>query len=540
MAKEQYLTSPPKTTTWPPGVPYIIGNEAAERFSYYGMNSVLTIFMTKYLLDKMGHLSVMPAAAAEAWYHTFVSVLYFLPLFGAILADAFFGKFKVVFWLSIVYCLGHATLALMGSSVAHLIEPRYLLALGLILIAMGAGGIKPCVSTNVGDQFGETNKHLLPKLFNWFYFSINAGSCLSTLLVPWLLEPYQADPNGLIAKMGPGVVAFLENPRLHSPDFAFGLPGIFMVIATIFFWAGRKKFVHIPPAGRQFFDDAMPREKQIPFVIILGLLLAGLVLGYWRNLGTVFFAVDIGLILALVLWGIRPVLRYICLPIPFVAMFWALWQQNFSSWIVQAESMNRHLFGIDWLSSQIQTVNPIFILIMLPVFSYLVYPLVEKVIPLTPLRKIGAGLFVTAASFFIVAVIQKWIDAGAKPSITWQILAFVVLTVGETLVSPVHLEFSYTQGPVKMKSLVMCTYLLAISLGNVFTSGVNFFIQNADGTLKLQGASYFMFFVWVMLGTAVLFAIVMPFYKGRTYLQDQAEGVEAVGTNIGLAAQPEI
>jgi proton-dependent oligopeptide transporter, POT family len=538
MAKDEYLTSPPKITGWPPGVPYIIGNEAAERFSYYGMNSILTIFMTKYLLDKMGHLSVMPAASAEAWYHTFVSVLYFLPLLGAILADAFFGKFKVVLWLSIVYCLGHGTLALIGSSVAQVIEPRYLLAIGLLMIAMGAGGIKPCVSTNVGDQFGETNKHLLPKLFNWFYFSINAGSALSTLIIPWLLEPWKASEG--FKKGWPSLSAFLESPRLHSPDIAFGLPGIFMVIATIFFWMGRKKFVHIPPAGRQFFDDAVPREKQMPFVAILGLLIAGLLVGWWRELGTLFFAVDIALIIALVLWAIRPVLRYIFMPVPFVAMFWALWQQNFSSWIVQAESMDRRLFGIEWLSSQVQTVNPIFILIMLPVFSYWLYPFMEKLgIKLTPLRKIGAGLFVTAASFFIVAMIQTRIDAGARPSIVWQIWAFVILTAGETLVSPTHLEFSYTQGPTKLKSLVMCTYLLAVSLGNVFTSGVNFFIQNSDGTVKLQGASYFMFFTYVMLGTGVLFAIVTPFYKGRTYLQDQTEASVEAETTVGFAAQPE-
>jgi proton-dependent oligopeptide transporter, POT family len=312
-----------------------------------------------------------------------------------------------------------------------------------------------------------------------------------------------------------------------------------MVIATIFFWAGRKKFVHIPPAGRQFFDDAVPREKQMPFVAMLGLLLAGLLVGWWRNLGTLFFAIDILLIIAVVLWAIRPVLRYIFMPVPFVAMFWALWQQNFSSWIVQAESMDRRLFGIEWLSSQIQTVNPIFILIMLPLFSYWLYPMVEKVIPLTPLRKIGAGLFVTAASFFIVAMIQTRIDAGARPGIIWQVWAFVVLTAGETLVSPTHLEFSYTQGPVKMKSLVMCTYLLAVSLGNVFTSGVNFFIQNPDGSVKLQGASYFMFFTYVMLGTGVLFAIVMPFYKGRTFLQDQAEASIEAETTVGFAVQPE-
>jgi POT family proton-dependent oligopeptide transporter len=488
MAQSEYLTSPPKISTMPPGVPYIIGNEAAERFSYYGMNSILTIFMTKYLLDKMGHLSVMPPAAAEAWYHTFVSVLYLLPLVGAVLADAVFGKFKVVLWLSIVYCGGHAALALIGSPVAHAIEPRYLLAIGLILIALGAGGIKPCVSTNVGDQFGETNKHLLTRVFNWFYFSINAGSFISTLLIPWLLEPYAASESFKVSS--PSMAAFLESPRLHSPDIAFGLPGVFMMIATIFFWAGRKKFVHIPPVGL-------------------------------RTYGREIFNKETGKILLNVL-----------MPVPFVAVFWALWQQNFSSWIVQAESMDRHFLGINWLSSQIQTVNPIFILIMLPLFSYWLYPLVEKVIPLTPLRKIGAGLFVTAGSFFLVAVIQKWIDAGDKPSISWQIWAFVILTAGETLVSPTHLEFSYTQGPVKLKSLIMCTYLIAVSLGNQLTAAVNFFIQNPDGSVKLQGASYFMFFVWVMLGTAVLFVIVMPFYKGRTYLQGQPEAA--------LAAQPEV
>jgi proton-dependent oligopeptide transporter, POT family len=176
---------------------------------------------------------------------------------------------------------------------------------------------------------------------------------------------------------------------------------------------------------------------------------------------------------------------------------------------------------------------------MLPLFSYWLYPLVEKFVPLTPLRKIGAGLFVTSGAFFLVAVIQKWIDAGAKPNISWQIWAFVILTAGETLVSPTHLEFSYTQGPVKLKSLVMCTYLLAVSLGNQFTAAVNFFIQNPDGSVKLQGASYFMFFVYIMLGTAVVFALVTPFYRGRTYLQDQTEVTGEAEPSVGFAVQPE-
>src|SRR5205823_3079738 len=223
----------------------------------------------------------------------------------------------------------------------------------------------------------------------------------------------------------------------------------------------------------------------------------------------------------------------------FIAIFWALWQQNFSSWIIQAESNDRHRFGGGSLSSQSTPVNPICMLIMLPRFSYCLYPAVEKVVRLTPLRKIGAGLFVTAGSFFLVAMIQTQIDAGARPGIIWQVWAFVILTAGETLVSPTHLEFSYTQGPVKLKSLVMCTYLFAVSLGNQFTAAVNFFIQNPDGTVKLQGTSYFMFFVWVMLGTAVLFAIVTPFYKGRTYLQDQTQVAGEAEPALGFAVQPE-
>jgi POT family proton-dependent oligopeptide transporter len=85
----------------------------------------------------------------------------------------------------------------------------------------------------------------------------------------------------------------------------------------------------------------------------------------------------------------------------------------------------------------------------------------------------------------------------------------------------------------------MCTYLFAVSLGNSFTAAVNFFIQNPDGSVKLQGTSYFMFFVFVMLGTAIAFAIVTPFYKGRTYLQDQAEEPATAQPTVGFAVQPE-
>lgn len=470
MAQTQYLTAPIKTDKMPPGVPYIVGNEAAERFSYYGLNSILVVFMTHYLLTAGGQRDVMSAPQAEAWYHTFVSCVYFLPILGAFLGDAILGKYRTILFLSIVYCFGHLALALNHTRIG--------LVIGLLLIALGAGGIKPCVSANVGDQFGASNQHLLARVFSWFYFSINFGSAFSTLLIPWLLDPFQASPEQ-VAHWPAWLVSFLE--KIHGPDIAFGTPGILMLIATIVFWLGRKKFVHLPPAGLGRYVSEILRRDNLKALANLLLL------------------------------------------VPFVAIFWSLWQQNFSSWVLQSENMDRHLFGIEWKPAQIQTVNPIFILLALPLFSYWIYPKINKVVRLTPLRKIGAGLFVTALSFAIIAWIQTRIDAGQTPHILWQILAFAVLTAAEVMVSVTHLEFSYTQAPTKLKSLVMCAYLWAVFLGNVFTALVNVFIQNKDGSVKLKGASYFYFFVAVMLVTAVLFTFFARYYRGRTYIQEEAE-----------------
>ena len=134
----------------PSGIPFIIGNEAAERFSFYGMKAILTIFM-------VNHLNMSDSTATE-WYHNFNSAVYFLPLLGALLSDLFIGKYKTILYLSIFYCFGHLVLALN--------ETQDGLYWGLVLISLGAGGIKPCVSSHVGDQFGEGNKHLVLSLIH--------------------------------------------------------------------------------------------------------------------------------------------------------------------------------------------------------------------------------------------------------------------------------------------------------------------------------------------------------------------------------------
>ncbi len=386
----------------PGGVPYIISNEAAERFSFYGMRTILVVFMTQYLwlMDGPGGQQ-MSQTEATAVYHDFVFWVYLTPLFGALLSDIFLGKYRTIITLSLVYCAGHAALAFMGSFG----DSRFWLFGGLALIAIGAGGIKPCVSAHVGDQFGKNNSHLLTKIFNWFYFSINLGSFVSTLMTPWLLKWY-------------------------GPHWAFGIPGALMALATLFFWMGRHKFIHVPAGGKKFVEETFSRE---------GLVALG-------KLAPLYL---------------------------FIAIFWALFDQTGSSWVFQAQDMDRNFLGIEWLESQIQAINPLLILTFIPIFTMFVYPNLNKVWKLTPLRKIGIGLFLAAASFAVVTLAQVWIDAGERPSVAWQILAYALLTAAEVMVSIVALEFSYTQAPKKMKSVVMGVFLVSVGVGNFFTAGVN-------------------------------------------------------------------
>ena len=182
MANHKYLTAPLPSTRMPAGIPYIVGNEAAERFSFYGMKAILTVFMAHHLMSRDGTPAPMSGDDAKAYFHWFVSAVYFFPLLGALIADSWLGKYRTILSLSVVYCLGHLALAID--------ETRLGLLLGLVLIAVGSGGIKPCVSAHVGDQFGQSNQHLLPKVFGWFYFAINFGSFFSFAVIPRLLENY--------------------------------------------------------------------------------------------------------------------------------------------------------------------------------------------------------------------------------------------------------------------------------------------------------------------------------------------------------------
>lgn len=425
----------------PPGVPYIIGNEAAERFSFYGMRSILVVFMTQHLLKASGQADYMSDQEATKWFQYYLSATYFLPILGGILADTFFGKFRTIIALSLVYCAGHAVLAVN--------DTRMGLLTGLSLVALGAGGIKPCVSANVGDQFGKDNQHLLPRVFSWFYFSINFGSAFSMLLIPWVLDNY-------------------------GPHYAFAIPGVLMFVATIIFWMGRKKFVHAPPGGIQYLKETLNSD---------GLKILG-------RLAIIYLVVSV---------------------------FWALYDQSSSTWVLQAKRLDLHWLGRNWLPSQLQSFNPFLILVLIPFFTYVVYPLINKFFPLTPLRKISMGFFVVIPAYLIPAWTEWRLGQGAHPSIGWQGLSYIFLTSAEVLISITTLEFAYTQAPKRMKSLVMCFYLASIAFGDFMVGVVAQYMDNAH----LQfGVNYYLSFAGATLVAGFVFIGVALAYKPHDFLQD--------------------
>ena len=457
----------------PAGIPYIVWNEFAERFCYYGVNAILAVYMTQHL-----HFG---QAQATVWQSLFKFGAYFFPLIGAIISDVFWGKYRTIMTLAMVYCAGCAVIAL-GSGPESL-------AGGLLLMAIGTGGIKPCVSTNVGDQFTEKNKHLIERGFSYFYLSINAGSSISIYFCPVWLDSY-------------------------GPRVAFGIPAIAMFVATVVFWLGRRKFVVVPPA--------MTKGANKGLLLFLLALMPVLGIAGW-----VFSAVgpDYRTLAALLtLMALLVAAAAICLKtgvkqkLPpelrswmeeaftgdalkqitglaliyyvFVAIFWALWDQsNGQTFTLQATSdlMDKHLFGFlsgvpafaglasyQMLPSQITVVNGLMILAMVPLFTFFIYPAMGRMFALTPLRKIGIGLWVIAASFLPIAYVENQIMHGQVVSLWWQILGYVILTAAEVLISITALEFSYMQAPLKVKSFIMAaTYLLAVSIGNAFTAQVN-------------------------------------------------------------------
>jgi len=444
--------SSPETARFPPQIKFLAWNEGCERFSFYGMSSILTFYMVSHLGLK--------ESDAEANYHLFVFAVYLTPLVGAWLADRFFGRYRIILWLSLGYVAGHAAIAFWEGPTG--------LLLGLALIAAGAGGIKPCAAAYVGDQFTGEGRSLLQKVYDLYYWMINLGSFTATLLIPDFLERF-------------------------GPRVAFGVPGVLMALALLIFWWGRGRYVNLPPTGPNpngFFRVVAYAVEKI------GTGRAG---EHWLDVARARFPAD-------AVNGAKAVFRIVGVFAP-IAAFWSLFFQYGSSWVLQADRMNRELLGYEVKASQMSSLNAIFVLLTIPVFAGWLYPFLRRRgLDVSALAKMRAGMFVTVFSFAWVMGLQFALDAGLRPHVAWQVPAYLLLSVGEVLVSVTALEFAYTQAPPAMKSVIMSLWYVTIAAGSLLTAAV-------AKVNRFHGAAYFAFFAVLMLLGALAFSGVARRYR---------------------------
>ncbi len=495
----------------PPQMPYIIGNEGCERFSFYGMRNILTPFLVTSLLLYLPE--DQRAGAAKDVFHTFVIGVYLFPLLGGWIADRFAGKYNTILWVSLVYCAGHACLAIFDDN-------RNGFFAGLALIAFGSGGIKPCVASFVGDQFDQSTKHLAKVVFDAFYWIINFGSFFASLLMPVFLRHYGA-------------------------SVAFGIPGVLMAIATLVFWLGRKHYVVVPPAppGPDSFlrvcrtallAQAPGQGRPGLMLAAIGGLAAIVVLAFTPQLGIVI-TFCLGLVLLIgfggggswmqlerargthpdaAVEGVRAVLRLLLI-FALVTPFWSLFDQKASTWVLQAGAMTRP----DWFEpAQMQAVNPALVMLLIPFNNLVLYPaLKRRGYVMTGLRRMTTGMVAAGLSWVVVAIFQLLIDANDPMAIAWQILPYALLTFGEVLVSAGGLEFVYSQAPLAMKGTIMSLWYLAVTTGNLWVLVSNAAVRNEGvlGAIAGTGLSTNAFLMFFFAGFAFVTALVFGLYARR-------------------------
>ncbi|XP_045725605.1 solute carrier family 15 member 1 isoform X2 [Mirounga angustirostris] len=372
---------------YPLSIFFIVVNEFCERFSYYGMRALLILYFSRFI-GWDDNLST-------AIYHTFVALCYMTPILGALIADSWLGKFKTIVSLSIVYTIGQAVTAV--SSITDLTDFNHdgtpdnlsvhvaLSMIGLALIALGTGGIKPCVSAFGGDQFEEGQEKQRNRFFSIFYLAINAGSLLSTIITPILR---------------------VQQCGIHSKQacypLAFGVPAALMAVSLIVFILGSGMYKKFQPQG----------NVMAKVVKCIGFALKN----RFRHRSKAFPKREHWLDWARekyderLISQIKMVTRvmFLYLPLP---MFWALFDQQGSRWTLQATTMSGKIGLIEIQPDQMQTVNAILIVIMVPIMDAVVYPLIAKCgFSFTSLKKMTVGMFLASMAFVLAAVVQVEID----------------------------------------------------------------------------------------------------------------------------------
>ena len=530
----------------PPHMLNIVTNEAAERFCYYGLRAILTLYLTDVLALSEG------AAVSTVSY--FIAGSYLSPLFGGFVADAYFGRYSTILGFCCVYLAG--TVALAAGAFAGAALGLRLAGLygGLALVALGTGGIKANIAPFGVDQLAGFADADTTSFFFVFYAAINCGSLLTYAVMPVAR-----------ARAGFGV--------------AFSLPMAALVLSIAVFLAARRHYVHQPPRGSIFVRSwrvlaaavARPRGEGEP--LMRGLGPAGSVGGGGGGGGSIVVSSPLGgaargaaLPILSALAASPPVLpastflgrargspgvedsdvtdleavARIAPVFAVLPLFWSLYDSTSVTWTLQARRLDRGPIEPD----QVQLLNPLLVVCFVPLFDAAVrrlsaLPRRWRWLRPTPLRRMTAGCFLTATAFALSGLLESAVTGGAAPpSVAWQIPQFVVLSIAELCVSTTGLEFAFREAPPSAKGLIMALFFLTTTVGNLL-NGVLY--SAVDGILDNKQTIWL--FTGLMLLASCLFALVASRYRPAVPEAEPDDGAcaakaatEATGAAAAAAA----
>lgn len=370
-------TTDPETSTtkypYPKSIFFIISNEFCERFMYYGMRTVLVLYLTRKLFWDDDTATII--------YHLFTTLVYFFSVLGAILSDSWLGKFLTILILSIVYSCGSVLMSITAMPDLY-IPGREFTIVALLLVAIGSGGIKPCVAAFGGDQFKmpEQAKYMLT-FFSLFYFTINLGSFISTLITPILRSD----------------VKCFQDDDCYS--LAFGVPGALMITSIIIFFAGKRLYKVSPPSGNMLvkvsrcIGHAISRKIKERKINPKEHWLDYAVEKHGQQLVN----------------EVKVLLNVLVLYIP-LPVFWSLFDQQGSRWTFQATRMMGFIGSYEIKPDQMQVVNPLLILVFIPLYDVVFYPLLSKIGVRRPLQKLTLGGILAGVAFLCSAIVELQLE----------------------------------------------------------------------------------------------------------------------------------
>jgi dipeptide/tripeptide permease len=443
----------PLPTSHPIGFWFFFWGEFAERCSYYGMRAILLL----YMIDRLHFAD----GTASAVMNYFMAAAYFLPLVGGYVADNFFGKYRTIVGFSVPYILGHVILGF---------ENVVFLTIALALLAMGAGVIKPNVSTLMGmtyDQQRPGQTKLRSDAFAWFYVAINSGAFISSFCMPGIRNQF-------------------------GYRIAFLFPAALMAFSFLIFALG-KPFYAVETVRRARLTPQERHQRWLVLRRILGLFVV--IIFFWsvleQNASTwTLFARDR---LDLNVFDYAP----------------GTW--GWKVLVVLRDYLHINLIGAQLPADQFQALNPVLVILLVPPITMLWHLLARCGLKLRPTDKMFIGFLLTCFTPLILSIGGYRAEELGRVSILWLVVPYVIVTIAEVCISVTALELAFTAAPGSMTSFVTACWLLTLFGGDFLNSFVTPYYEStinlAGISLHLSAGRYFALFTAGMVPVTIAFLL---------------------------------